>query len=152
MSRSIGDAVGAMVGVTAEPEVVHETLRPEDSILLVCSDGVWEFLESHDAAQLFAKTLAAQRRLDEDGLLSAATFLCERVRAHWLEEDKYVDDITALAVRFIHGKDATDARPTTTGAASPSPFHFSSSFLQPPSRMAEKIKRKMKGGGGGGRG
>ena len=50
MSRSIGDAVGAMVGVTAEPEVSQVVLGPEASFVLVCSDGIWEFLESRGAA------------------------------------------------------------------------------------------------------
>ena len=50
MSRSIGDTVGAMVGVTAEPEVSQVVLGPEASFVLVCSDGIWEFLESRGAA------------------------------------------------------------------------------------------------------
>ena len=46
MSRSIGDSVGAHVGVTAEPEVVVQSMQPEDALMVIASDGVWEFLSS----------------------------------------------------------------------------------------------------------
>ena len=51
MSRSIGDAVGAMVGVTAEPEVSSRAVAAGDTFVLIASDGVWEFLESSDATR-----------------------------------------------------------------------------------------------------
>ena len=56
--------------------------------------------------------------MSQAGLLAAAAFLCERARAHWLAEDKYVDDITVLAVRFTPGRGATAAQPTATAASS----------------------------------
>ena len=116
MSRSIGDAVGAMVGVTAEPEVHTHDLSADDTFLLVCSDGVWEFLESRDAAKLLQKKLAG-KTVDEETLLAAAAFLCDKARAHWLEEDRYVDDITATVVHFSKRADAA----VNNGRGGPAP-------------------------------
>ena len=54
MSRSIGDAVAASVGVIATPEVLHITLKPEDKFLVIGSDGVFEFLSSDEVVSLVA--------------------------------------------------------------------------------------------------
>ena len=50
MARSIGDAVGAMVGVIAEPEITNRALKPEDALCIIASDGLWEFLSSEQVA------------------------------------------------------------------------------------------------------
>merc|ERR1719229_1367483 len=45
MSRCLGDLMGhADCGLTSEPEVTVLDLQPEDNWLLICSDGVWEFI------------------------------------------------------------------------------------------------------------
>ena len=46
MSRSFGDAMACRVGVNAIPEIKEFTLTPEDKIIVLASDGVWEFLEN----------------------------------------------------------------------------------------------------------
>ena len=46
MSRSFGDTVAASVGVTAIPEQTEFTLGPEDKVIVLASDGVWEFMEN----------------------------------------------------------------------------------------------------------
>ena len=57
------------------------------------------------AAKLLQKKLAG-KKVDEETLLAAASFLCDKARAHWLEEDRYVDDITATVVHFSKRADA----------------------------------------------
>ena len=57
MARSIGDAVGAMVGVIAEPEITNRALRPEDALCIIASDGLWEFLSSEQAAAVTLSTV-----------------------------------------------------------------------------------------------
>ena len=53
MSRSIGDLVAHSVGVSAEPELYTYTLNPEeDSLLLLASDGLWEFISSEEALSI----------------------------------------------------------------------------------------------------
>ena len=94
MSRSIGDSVGAMVGVTAEPEV-NERLQPEDILLVLASDGIWEFLSSQDVVRLVSEELRGKPITEAVGGGNP------RVRARgkqWLKEDKYVDDISATVL------------------------------------------------------
>ena len=95
MSRSIGDAVGAMVGVTAEPELMDTSLKTEDAFLVIASDGVWEFLESQDVVRLLQAKLKG-RPPTEETLLMVAQYIADKSRQEWLKEDKYVDDITVI--------------------------------------------------------
>jgi serine/threonine protein phosphatase PrpC len=46
MSRSIGDRVAHSVGVSADPEINEVLLGVDDKILILASDGVWEFLSN----------------------------------------------------------------------------------------------------------
>ena len=46
MTRSFGDATAARVGVNAIPEISLVDLTPEDKIIVLASDGVWEFLDN----------------------------------------------------------------------------------------------------------
>jgi serine/threonine protein phosphatase PrpC len=52
MTRSFGDAVAARVGVNAEPEMSEVELTKEDKVLVLASDGVWEFLKNEDVAKI----------------------------------------------------------------------------------------------------
>ena len=51
MSRSLGDHAVAEVGVTAEPVMLTEAVTPEDEVLILASDGVWEFISSQEACE-----------------------------------------------------------------------------------------------------
>jgi len=46
MSRSFGDSTAARVGVNAVPEIKVFDMTPDDKIIVLASDGVWEFLEN----------------------------------------------------------------------------------------------------------
>lgn len=46
MSRSMGDSVAALVGVTPYPEIREVELVKEDCFIVLASDGVWEFLSN----------------------------------------------------------------------------------------------------------
>lgn len=48
MSRSMGDTMGRECGVIAEPDIIKHTLSEEDKVLVVASDGVWEFLANSE--------------------------------------------------------------------------------------------------------
>merc|ERR1712203_1152157 len=53
MSRCLGDLLGhADCGVSCEPEVTVRELDAEDNLLLLCSDGVWEFIEPTEAVSI----------------------------------------------------------------------------------------------------
>jgi len=46
MTRSFGDATAARVGVNAIPEIKEFELGKDDKVIVLASDGVWEFLEN----------------------------------------------------------------------------------------------------------
>jgi serine/threonine protein phosphatase PrpC len=46
MSRSVGDCIAHSVGCSCEPDLTYTLLTPEDKIVLLASDGVWEFLSN----------------------------------------------------------------------------------------------------------
>ena len=50
MSRSIGDTVAHSVGCSCEPDITQTILTPQDKIVLLASDGVWEFLSNEEVA------------------------------------------------------------------------------------------------------
>jgi len=52
MSRSIGDYKAHSVGVIAEPVVTDYLLRPDDNIIVIGSDGVFEFLANEEIAAI----------------------------------------------------------------------------------------------------
>ena len=95
MSRSIGDTVSQSIGVTCEPEVKEIDLGNEHgSFLLLCSDGVWEFIKNEEAVELVSKFTRSAARQGAEKLAQLAWM-------RWLHnEEEVVDDITAI-VSFI---------------------------------------------------
>ena len=52
MSRSIGDLKGKTVGVIAEPGILEYDLKETTKIIVIASDGVWEFLKNEDIVEI----------------------------------------------------------------------------------------------------
>merc|ERR1712066_543730 len=96
MSRCLGDLMGhADAGCSAEPEVSERVLTPEDHVLLVCSDGVWEFMSADEAVAHVHKYPAAEAQ-------KAAETLAKEAWDRWIKEEggAVVDDITVVLVRL----------------------------------------------------
>jgi len=95
MSRSIGDMIGQSVGVVSIPDVKVLTMTKDWRFMLICSDGVWEFLTSQQAVDIVSKYAPAQAQQAADEL-AAEAWNC------WIkeEEGKVVDDITVVCVYF----------------------------------------------------
>jgi len=95
MSRSIGDTIAASVGVISEPDVSVMKVQVGWRFVLICSDGVWEFISSQEAVELVAKFPPAE-------VQRAAEELAEEARQRWLyEEQNAVDDITVLCLWLV---------------------------------------------------
>ena len=107
MTRSIGDAVGAMVGVTAEPEITERTLSAEDALLIIASDGVWEFLTSQQAVSFVSERLRGNA-ISEEAVSAVSAALADKARTFWLEEDAYVDDITVIVIVVQQSRASND--------------------------------------------
>ena len=102
MARSIGDQIAAEVGVTCEPDVEFYDLdvaRPgaEDKVLIVASDGVWEFITSKEAVELVAAVKAGGGNPQQ-----AAEALADEAKKRWTQEEDVVDDITAIVAYLDH--------------------------------------------------
>ena len=52
MSRSLCDTVAHTVGVLSTPEVVERTLTDDDRVIVMGSDGLWEFIPSEEVIEL----------------------------------------------------------------------------------------------------
>lgn len=84
--------------MTCEPEVTQFQPSHEDKLLLLCSDGVWEFMTPMEAVKLVGK-FAPSKAMD------AATELAKEAWDRWIYEEggQVVDDITVVLQFFQHG-------------------------------------------------
>ena len=94
MSRSIGDLDAKNFGVIAEPGIKEFDLSRNIKFVILCSDGVWEFL-SNDRV----KDIGRQFYLNGN-----ATGLCQELITlsviEWKSNDCITDDITVIAIFF----------------------------------------------------
>lgn len=92
MSRAFGDLEAQEVGVIAEPEVREYQVQPNDEFLLICSDGIWEFLTNEKAVNTVANCGREQGQ-------KAVETLCRVAYNQWARRcEDMIDDITALVV------------------------------------------------------
>jgi serine/threonine protein phosphatase PrpC len=99
MSRCLGDLLGhSDAGCTCEPEVSERKVAPEDHILLLCSDGVWEFMSPQEAAEIVAPYKKPEQAM------SGADTLAKEAWDRWIQEEggAVVDDITAVLIYLQH--------------------------------------------------
>merc|ERR1711904_618179 len=94
MSRALGDLLGHQdAGIIATPTVTEYQLQPEDAALLLCSDGVWEFVNVQEAADIVFSVGPEKPDM-------AVQKLAKESWDRWITEEggAVVDDITALVV------------------------------------------------------
>ena len=94
MSRSIGDLRGKRVGVICLPGITECTISKQIKYIIICSDGVWEFLSNEVVAGI-GKSFYL--RNDPSGLCHE---LIKMSLQQWKEQDVVVDDITAVVCFF----------------------------------------------------
>jgi len=97
MSRCLGDLMGHNdCGLSCEPEVTVRELSAEDGTLLICSDGVWEFISPDEAVGIVST-------YTPDQAMVAAEKLAKEAWDRWIREEggSVVDDITVI---FVHLK------------------------------------------------
>lgn len=94
MSRSIGDLIGKKIGIIAEPGIKEYNLGKNTKFVILCSDGVWEFLSNEKVRDVGRQFY----------LHSNATELCKELITlsviEWQTQDSIIDDITALVAFF----------------------------------------------------
>jgi len=99
MSRCLGDLLGhADAGVSCEPEVSVRPINPLDHILFICSDGVWEFINAQEAADIVVEFPSSKA-------VQGAEKLAKEAWDRWIKEEggAVVDDITAVLI-YLQGR------------------------------------------------
>jgi serine/threonine protein phosphatase PrpC/CRP-like cAMP-binding protein len=105
-TRSIGDAMAEELGVFAEPEMLTREILPEDKIIVLASDGVYEFLTNQSVIDIAAKFA--------DPLEACRAVVAEAYEL-WLQYEMRTDDITIICI-FIDGvrRDSIEAEEPST--------------------------------------
>jgi len=93
MSRSLGDLLAHQVGVSHLPDVREDTIDAESQLLLICSDGVWEFISNERALEIMTKSHGP------DQIQEACEVLAAEAWKEWkANEYDVVDDITVIGI------------------------------------------------------
>jgi len=94
MSRCLGDLLGHKeCGIIAEPDVTELAVEDHLRWLLLCSDGVWEFITPSEAVSMI-------KECQPDKAMGGAERLAKAAWDRWIKEEggAVVDDITCVMV------------------------------------------------------
>ena len=94
MSRSFGDQIAHSVGVVVSPEMLEHPFSGEDKIILLASDGSWEFITSDECVS-FVKDFYIKKDIN-----GALNFLYKEASKRWIIEEEVIDDITLILIFF----------------------------------------------------
>ena len=94
MSRSIGDLFAKSVGVIQDPGILEYEINDSTKFIIACSDGVWEFLDNNTVMSIGRKYYLKNEAVELSQELISKSF------KEWTENDKIVDDITAVVAFF----------------------------------------------------
>jgi serine/threonine protein phosphatase PrpC len=94
MSRSLGDYKGKQCGIIPLPEFIEYKLNEESKYMVICSDGVWEFLSNKNVMEIGNRYYLKN---DIHGFTQRLIQISEKM---WEKTDVIVDDITAVIVYF----------------------------------------------------
>ena len=88
-TRSLGDAMAEELGVYAEPEMLTRDIRPEDRVIVLASDGIFEFLTNQSVIDICAKF--------SDPVEACRAVVAESYEL-WLQYELRTDDITIIVI------------------------------------------------------
>ena len=94
VSRSIGDSDAKKIGVIPNPQIVEYTIKPQSKYMIICSDGIWEFITNEEAMNIGNKFYLKNDAL---GLCNELTKLSTDILK---KEESVIDDITCVVVFF----------------------------------------------------
>ena len=94
MSRSIGDLKAKNIGVIPDPGIFEYDLCDKTKYIVVCSDGVWEFLENEKVRDIGTKFY-----IDNNPSGYCHELINQSLHL-WERNDIVVDDITAVIAFF----------------------------------------------------
>ena len=92
MSRSIGDFVAKTVGVCCEPDINVKYLDDSAKVIVVGSDGVFEFMRNEDIAGV------VKEGYEKGNVNATAKDIVRKATEMWTEKEDGMDDITVVVV------------------------------------------------------
>ena len=99
MSRAFGDLVASYVGVSAYPEIKETKLNENDAYIVIASDGVWEFLENKEVAEIIYEYYI------KGNAEKAAEEVVREAYKRWRKNEVIIDDITCIVLFLDVKKD-----------------------------------------------
>jgi len=102
-TRSLGDYLAEDIGVTADPEMLTTRLTTNDKVLVIASDGIFEFVANQEVIDVCSRS---------DNPLAACQSLVEAAYDQWLIHENRTDDITVI-VCFLKCSRSPDEMGTT---------------------------------------
>ena len=94
MSRSIGDTEAKKIGVIPNPQIIEYNISSKSKYMIICSDGIWEFISNEQAMKIGNKYYLRNDPLE------LCHELTNKSTEIWLKEDTVIDDITVVVVFF----------------------------------------------------
>ena len=88
-TRSLGDNMAEALGVYAEPEMLTREFKPEDRMIIIASDGIFEFLTNQSVVDICAKF--------SDPLEACKAVVSESYNL-WVQYELRTDDITIICM------------------------------------------------------
>lgn len=104
-TRSLGDAMAEGVGVTAEPEMISTELTSNDHLLVIASDGIFEFLTNQEVVDMCTEC---------ETPIEACQKLVNASYNQWLTYENRTDDITVIVCYITCQKSASTSTESTT--------------------------------------
>ncbi len=94
MSRSFGDKKAKSCGVIPYPDIKEYNLNNDCKYMVICSDGVWEFLSNEEVMEI------GNKYYNENNINDFCNVLLKKATEIWENEENYMDDITIVVVFF----------------------------------------------------
>lgn len=88
-TRSLGDSIAEDLGVIAEPELLTRELTSKDKVLVLATDGIFEFLTNQKVLDICTEHLDP---------LDACKEILTVSYEEWLEYETRVDDMTIIVI------------------------------------------------------
>lgn len=98
VTRAFGDLLGSEVGVIPEPSVESFDINPKDKYLLICSDGVTEFISDQELLEKIHGMLTSGK-----SPVDTCQEILDEAKKRWaLEDEDVCDDCTCLLLMLDH--------------------------------------------------
>ena len=94
VSRALGDLEAKKCGVISEPHISEYKLNHNSKFMLICSDGVWKYLENEYVRDLGNECYTVL----EINLFCQKLIL--KASQEWSKNGEYRDDISVVCIFF----------------------------------------------------